>query len=758
MMIMRIGIVAALGLSLATSCKSESEGVAAERTTQRKSEEPERPSARSQGTLHRPLLEEVGRAELRSSGIIINFGTSDQHKYTRGGWKTGWRTSASENPTAAAVSWAKATLDVLVEEPVRELSLRVRSAVSGQQVRAFIDNVALPAQPVSWEWSVVRVPVPDGAVKPGHRTVSLRFPKAGKVRAEVDWVWLATAAGLELPPIEPLALPVKVGGEPKRALVAPEPRSYSFYIEPGRGERLVVDVASEVGARFAIRAHVDGEKPETLFTGEGSGEWKEVAVDVGSFAGRAVRLELATEGQAGVTGWGEPALFRPARKVAAPAPAGNPRNIIYILIDTARADAFAPGSDVHTPAYDRLASQSTRFVNAYNNENWTKPSVATVLSGVYPSTHQTKTDAATLPADLEILPERLKKNGFATAGFVANGYVSDKFGFEKGWDQFRNYIRESKNSSAENVYRDGLEWLDGQKDSSERFFLYLQTIDPHVNYAVDEKYWGRYYKGRYGGFLGSSVSAADQLELTRKGITSGDDVDWLQALYKGEITYHDEHMGKFLEALEERGLLEDTLIVVSNDHGEEIGDRKGFGHGHSLYEEMITSPLLFRFPALFAAGQAIEDVVEHVDVLPTILEVLGLEPAAHADGQSVLPLVTGDPVSRPLYAISEFLDGRRSIRVGRLKLMRSSGDWMHLFDLAADPGEKEDLIAEAAIARRLCEVHLGEGLAVPSKARRQRQELVARQSFEAGEADISPEMRRRFEALGYFGARPKPQD
>src|SRR5690606_15999715 len=140
------------------------------------------------------------------------------------------------------------------------------------------------------------------------------------------------------------------------------------------------------------------------------------------------------------------------------------------------------------------------------------------------------------------------------------------------------------------------------------------------------------------------------------------------------------------------------------------------------------------------------------DVTPTILEVLGLEPSAHADGQSVLPLVTGDPVSRPLYAISEFLDGRRSIRVGRLKFMRSSGDWMHLFDLAADPGEREDLIDEAAIGRRLCEIHLGEGLAVPSKARRQRQELVAGQRFEAGEADISPEMRRRFEALGYFGA------
>ena len=121
-------------------------------------------------------------------------------------------------------------------------------------------------------------------------------------------------------------------------------------------------------------------------------------------------------------------------------------------------------------------------------------------------------------------------------------------------------------------------------------------------------------------------------------------------------------------------------------------------------------------------------------------------------------LVTQEPLARPLYSITEFLEGRRALRVGRFKMMRSSGDWVRVFDISKDPEEKNDLNGKAPIVRRLCETFLGEGHRWFQPNHVAVKTLVASQRFEAGTADISPEMRKQFEALGYFGAKPDPVD
>jgi len=455
-----------------------------------------------------------------------------------------------------------------------------------------------------------------------------------------------------------------------------------------------------------------------------------------------------------MAGWGEPEIMIEGQHRPAPVAATKPpRNVVFVLIDTARADVFepfAPGNEVDTKAYDELAKSSTVFTNAYDNENWTKPSVATLLSGLYPSTHDTKKDPSVLPDEIELLSERLHDEGFATGGFVANGFVSDRFGFEQGWDAFTNYIRENKKSEAEYVYADALAWIDEHREDG-RFFAYIQTIDPHVVYRVGRDYTSRYYDGNYTGPLGSSVSGEEQAAISKgKMKASADDLAWLKALYYGEVSYHDEQLGLFLEALRERGLLDDTLLVVTNDHGEELYDHGRLGHGHSLYEELLRAPLLLRYPPVFEAGRRVSDIVEAVDLAPTILEVLDLRPLSDADGISLLPLLRGEPIQRPTYAISEFLEGRRSLRVANWKLERSSGDSVKLFDLDADPGEQTNLADTRPIARRLCDVMFGEGLANTDKS--QRLERVGpKRRFQAGEAQIDTELRKQLEALGYFG-------
>ncbi|RMH39038.1 MAG: hypothetical protein D6689_17830, partial [Deltaproteobacteria bacterium] len=220
--------------------------------------------------------------------------------------------------------------------------------------------------------------------------------------------------------------------------------------------------------------------------------------------------------------------------------------------------------------------------------------------------------------------------------------------------------------------------------------------------------------------------------------------------YNGEITYHDEHMGAFLDGLAQRGLDGDTLVVITNDHGEELGEHGRWGHGHSLYDELLRDPVAMRYPPLFPAGKRVADPVEDVDLAPTILEVAGVDPIPGVDGESLVPLVRGGRVARPLYAVAEFLDHARAVRVGRWKLIRGAGGASELYDVEADPTEKTNRADDAPIALRLCEVMLGEAIATPTKRKRLEERSRVRK-FESGNANIDPELRKQLEALGYLG-------
>lgn len=749
------------GSNSADNSAGNSAGTATALTKQ--PEAPKKPSVRTTLEPFRPLLDEAARAELHTGGVMggvmIDLGTADQHKFTRGGWMTGWGESQqNDGVSLAQASDRRVHLDVLVQEEAREIAIRARSAVSGQAATVWVDGKRQgDIHFASSDWSVMRVPVAEGALAPGRHNVQLTFTKSGTPRAELDWVWLTTQAGAEAPVASVRVLPLRLGGQPRRALIAPTSRTYSFFMQPPEGASLVFDHGSSVGAELKVMVQTDGGQAEELFAAKGTDAWTEAQVDLSAYAGKAIRLDLVTTGAEGLTGWGEPAIMvPPAAKDKVVQAGARPKNVIVILIDTARARSFGPiwpDNQVETPAYDAFADKATVFVNAYNNENWTKPSVATTLSGVYPVTHDTKKDSSSLPEAVELISQRLQREGFATAGFVANGYVSDKFGFQKGWDSFRNYIRENRSSEAEHVYADALAWLTERRQdpSGKPQFLYIQTIDPHVIYKVEREFTQNYFASDYKGPLGPTVDATE-LEGLSSGKLKGteDDVAWVRALYHGEVTYHDHHMGKFFEQLQALGAMEDTMILITNDHGEELQDHGKFGHGHSLYEELLRAPLLMYFPGLFPAGGRIQEVVENVDVTPTILDALGLEPMTNADGQSLLPLIQGKPVQRPYYAVSEFLDNRRAIRVGNWKLMRSSSTWLHLFDVVNDPEEQKDRSKDSEIARRMCEVHLGEAVATPDKSKRQ-QDITIRRQFKAGEANIDPQTRAQLEALGYFG-------
>tara|TARA_R110002096_G_scaffold16898_15_gene58273 strand:- start:60287 stop:62581 length:2295 start_codon:yes stop_codon:yes gene_type:complete len=752
-------------LLLGCGSNDESKGNAASKSGENnaakgKAEAKKIPSARIDARVWRALLNEALRAELDVNGSVVNFGTSDQHKYTRGGWATGWGDSGSaEDGTQFAKTDGKASkLNFWFRQVPLELVLRARTAGgagSPAKVSASIGKTSIAKDLlVTSEWQVVRAPI-KGA-ETGRHTLSLQ----SSTPIELDWLWLPTIDTTADLTNVPRALPVNFANGSRRALAAPTSRAISFFLHVPKGAKLIVDVGSDQEATFKVTAHTESGTEELLRVTPQKDAWQEQVIDLSKYASMPIRLELSTESEPGKTGWGEPEIVV-AKAPEAPAPAKRAKNLVYVVMDTTRADSFAsvkPNTDVHTPAYDALAAKSTTFANAYNNENWTKPSVTTMWSSLYPGTHGAREATSHVDESIRFLPQQLEDNGFTTGAFIANAVVSKTFGFDKGWSHFQNDSDHSKNGNGSMLYPHAAEWMEKHKD--ERFFLYVQSVDPHTTYDVPKDYWSRYYDGGYNGPIGTSFDREEQMVVDNgKMKISAADLKYIWALYKGEVTYQDHYLGGLLKKIEELGLSDDTLIVLTNDHGEEIQEHGGLGHGWPLFEEQIRAPLLMSYAPMFSPGANVKEIVEHVDLAPTILDALGVKPMQGAEGLSFLPFLEDGVGKRqhPFTAIAWTRKGMRSIRVGDWKLItgKSSG-WMYLFNLKDDPEELASLVkkgktppSQALLPGRLCDIYLGEALATHDKAKRL-QGAGQRQRYNSPEIPIDDKTRKELEALGYL--------
>lgn len=713
---------------------------------------PKEPNLRDGYRPWRSLLEEASRAELRIGGPFIDFGTSDQDKYTQGNWESGWSEAKGSKVSAARSADGKAVLNTYLIAQQAELVIRARS-VEGPQNLDFafgsrpVGSVALTAQ-----WQELRLPLADLGL--GRKKIQLSHNKGKAV--EVDWLWLASSEGLPAPTIVDHAGPAKIGKSLRRSLLAPAAQSYSYYLHVPPGATLIFDYAAQGEMSFVVSVETVDKQVSELYRAPSKKLWTSAKIDLSAFAGKAIRLDLRTEGTGIGGAWGEPGIFtsKPAAATVDPqetiARAKKARNLIVVVMDTTRADqfeTFSPDNGIHTPKFDAFSKEATAFTRAYNSSNWTKPSVLSIMSGLYPATHTATKPESMVPDDIELISEHLQKQGLLTQGFTSNPVVSEKFGFERGWDDFEVFYEGE--ASGESMYKRASKWVADNSDKP--FFLYIQTIDPHTTYAVPRAYWQRYYKGNYSGQIGDSFKRDEQRKINDKEMTlSDDDVAWIQALYHGEISYQDEHVGFFLDQLKALGRLEDTIVVVTNDHGEEINDHGSWGHGWSLYEEMIRAPLLIHYPALFPKATVIDTITEHIDLAPTLVEALGLPPMRGTEGTSFLSALHGSVAQEPRYAISISDNGKRAILIGnwKLEISRTRG-WKALYEVTSPVAETRDRRGDAELAGRLCEVYMGEGMATPGKLLR-KTGVGGNQRFQAQDANMDAETRKQMEALGYL--------
>lgn len=427
--------------------------------------------------------------------------------------------------------------------------------------------------------------------------------------------------------------------------------------------------------------------------------------------------------------------------------------MILFSIDTLRADAVgAYGGAVPTPTLDALAREGVLFEQAYAPAPETAPSHATLFSGQDVLRHGLVRNGDPLPEGLPLLPEALRAAGWSTAGFVSSFVLDPRFGWSRGFESFDAALSARGATMHPPASYEGRFWQRFRFEGFDRrafettraargflaqarepFFLFVHLFDPHAPYVPPDAYTQRLAGIRLD-LEGRSV----------RGITPRL-LEGLVRSYHGEVLYADDAVAGVLEALRARGLHERTLVVLTADHGEGLGQHGWLEHGLYLYDEQLRVPLIFVWPGVLPAGTRLRTPVGLVDVAPTLAELTGIRFPGASDGRSLAASLRSgrEPEARGLLLYRRPYRGapppergeKWALRSEGWKYLRSTGRPDELYDLAGDPGELRDLApSRAELTRRLAGELDARLSALPKPA-------------QAGE--LSEETKERLRALGY---------
>jgi len=388
-------------------------------------------------------------------------------------------------------------------------------------------------------------------------------------------------------------------------------------------------------------------------------------------------------------------------------PAPPAKHVILISIDTLRADHLGcyGYARATTPAIDSFAAGAVRFATAIAHAPSTLPSHASMLTSLVPQHHGASFhDRSAIAPGVTTLTELLREHGFRTASWNGGGQIDGAFGMGRG---FEIYERQDPENLGANVDR-ALEWLDSEISERDRFFLFLHTYEVHHPYTPTEELLARFEEGYSGSLPGQiTIPMLRELNAGEELTLDAADVQHIVDTYDAEILGMDRSFARLLEELQRRNLLRDTMIVFTSGHGEEFAEHGRVGwHSHTLYDELLRVPLIVRHGGS-RDGSVVQEQVRLIDVAPTILEGLGLEPYAGFRGRSLFALAHGQVEETERAAISWRDRGfsspepeNTSIRTIGWKLWDE-----RLFDLKLDPGEtQERSFDEPMRADRLAEM------------------------------------------------------
>jgi len=475
---------------------------------------------------------------------------------------------------------------------------------------------------------------------------------------------------------------------------------------------------------------------------EGLAGWTEQRIAIPEELTGTRSLRFETQRRGGAEDYALPVWGAPQILAAAPPPGPN---VILLSVDTLGADHLRSyGYDLDTAPFlsEELPRRGTLFERFVAGSTSTGPSHMTMFTSLTPTSHGLTEGRPRLREGVQTLAEVLRSAGYATVAITENGPLAGERGFARGFEIYK------ENTSADLLHPEGqirdtldegARWLEDNSDRS--FFLFLHSYEVHGPYAPPASY-------------GSLFTESPQPETP------------LRVRYDQEIRYADDQIRAFVQRLEARGSLENTIVIITSDHGEEFLEHRFVGHGGGLYREVLQVPFLV-FGEGIARGRRVRGTAAHVDIAPTILDLLGLSPLERGIGRSLRDAVSADgegridPEARAI-VYSAWIEKQLGLRGAQApsfaiehegyKLIRystSQGPRFELYDLTNDPYEKEDVAARFPAAVSALDAMLDDEL---TAARAIADELSGDREAERplAEPEISPEREEKLRALGYL--------
>lgn len=506
-----------------------------------------------------------------------------------------------------------------------------------------------------------------------------------------------------------------------------------------------------------------------------AGRWDDAAIDLSRWGGRTIRLELRTESAhpGEVALWANPLVTKPARKTVP--------NILIYTIDTLRADHASLNGYARetTPFLKRLGAAGVIFEDCQAQATWTKSSIASLMTSLYAFTHGIVSDADTIPDGASTFAEQLRHNGYTTASIVSTPFVGKATGLDRGFDYLLEYpvvlrelMKADRATDSTALNKVVFPWLERHRD--EPFFLYAHSTDPHAPYDPPQPFESKFanpgetaaFEHQYSLFRTNHEygggAVINRAMCEKAGVNPDRFVHQAIDRYDGEISHNDASLEQLAGKLKQLGILENTLIIVLSDHGEEFWDHGWTAHGHTVYQELTHAVLLMWNPGLLPKPRRISEPVQLIDVMPTVLDLLSLKTPTVAEGQSLAPLLRGETFKRrglvmssrfaavrpeglvPENAADDFaITDAHWKFIYRNKAAKAGVKKVELYDRRVDRAEHHDISAEHPREVESFVAALGQWIEAQNKVR----QIIGH----TGTSRLDQQTLEQLRSLGYLG-------
>ena len=642
--------------------------------------------------------------------FVIDGGDIGFARYTRFGLPVArWHLGRLVKGERAATADALASIEVpLTAQQAKAAQLVMRVHAQGKLATTLKVNGRAAGGKAQMTlddgWQVVGIPIEAGRLLEGEN--ELAFETNGKGRISIAWMRLAgPTASTEDPRL------AATFDASSSTIELASGASLSWYVTIPDGANLVADVPAPCRVEVQARAG-DASSAGGLLGGNGA------HVDLSSMTGKVVRMTMTTRDCAGAT-IGAPRVTIHGPEPKPEAVSTPPRYVIVWVMDATRAQsiaAFTPGARAQTPTLDELAKTGAVFRQYYVQGNESQTSHTSMWTSLYPAVHGVRlagqNQLSVINPRFATIAGQLKAAGFQTLAVTGNGFVSSDGGYHRNFDEFRNLMREGNVPNDVlygNVIVDlAIKRLDAHRDKPT--YMFIGTVDNHSPWVARRPWVDIYSPNYHGPFIDYGTAEGLGLRPDSMGcsiIPPPADLERLRAIYDSEISYTDNQIGRLVAQLKTWGIWDQTMLLITADHGEELFEEQRCGHGGSLRETLLRVPLLIHDPTRFPGGTIVEEGAECVDLMPTILAAVGAGPVAAAQGAALEPLAQGVGRGwvRPSY--TSMYEYAHAMRIGRWKIRVSQYAVPVIGDMVGDPDEMKDAGPTHPVERRMLTDNLG---------------------------------------------------